>query len=209
VEAASECLAHICREGLSRTGLWLRRSAPPTNGDWALPVLSRIDPSAAIPIWRTRRLRLQGYPWDRVQVDLELLRLGDRQAIRAVVGFLQNPPSLENREAWFAGLALASAQELARLDYRPAAVILRRLRDRGYLSDPIVEVLIAQLIRDIGGLKRLTREPDTAPAALDALVRLEAVDALKEIAHDRSHPFRAEAKARLKHLRATRASSRH
>ena len=206
-ESASGCLAWIYREGLRGTGLWSHRSSPPGNGQWALAVLSRVDSHAAIPFWYERRMKLMDYPWDRVEVDLELLALNDRAAIDSVMGFLQNPPPLQTFEARFAGVARVGIQELACLDYRPASGLLRTFRGRGYVSDSMLDVYIAQLERDVGSLEKLARESDTAITALDALARIDATTALQRIARDQSHPFRSEAASRLKQRRTTTGGS--
>lgn len=196
-KSASSCLVWIYREGLRGTGLWTDRSTPPSNGQWVLAVLSRVDSAAAIPLWRERRTKVTGYPWDCIDIDLVLLALNDREAIGSVTGFLQNPPPLATYEARFAGVARAGVQELARLDYPPAIGLLRGFRGKGYLPDPILDVYIAQFGRDFGSLEKLARESDTATAALNALARIDATKSLQRIARDRSHPFRSEAKSLL------------
>jgi hypothetical protein len=205
--SASGCLIWIYREGMPGTGLWSQRSSPPRNGQWALAVLSRVDSQSAIPLWYERRMKLMAYPWDRIEVDLELLVLDDRASIEWVMGFLQSPPPLATYEARFAGVARVGVEQLARLDYRPATGLFRRFRGQGYVPDSILDVYIAQFQRDLGSLEKLARESDTGITALNALSRIDATSSLQKIARDRSHPFQSEAKSLLKQKGTTTSKS--
>ncbi len=168
-DAATECLERIVRRGLGGTGIWRGRSAPPNNGEWALPVLSRVNASAAIPFWRTRRNRLSEFPWDRITIDLQLVHLGDRSAISSVIGFLHNPPDLTMREDAFAAVSLQAIKELARVGYGPAHQLLQNFEKRGIVPADLYDVYSAWLRRDTERLQSLTRNPKTADEANEAL----------------------------------------
>ena len=127
-----------------------------------------------MPFWRSRRGKLQAYPWDRIEIDLQLVRLDDRTAISWVVGFLQNPPELATREEAFARIARDVFRELARIGYMPAFGLMTQFRERGVLPDPLAEVYDAWLRRDRERLDYLAGQLESAEAAIDALNHVDS-----------------------------------
>lgn len=150
-------------------------------------MIGEIDPILAIRLY-SMRVATASDRWERLDLRLKMLQLGDRGSTDAIIAILGevDPDSLRpgDRRAPTEGRVLEAIYTLVRYDDRDVLPVLKAVRrvvgaDRRYLG-----VWVAQLERDLPTLERFARDGSTWSFAFDSLARIGARDVLERLAAD-------------------------
>jgi hypothetical protein len=192
-KAVLPCLLAIYQHGVHGE-LWPGKGPEPTAGRWALPLIRRIDPRSAVPLYRDL-YQEASEPIARAQLAANLFALGEASFQAEVLSFLEAPPTVAPDHA----LELSEAQAhalaaIAEQNYRPALPTLQRMNLRENVKDRhVLAVYIAQLSGDVDAVEAAVSDGRVRDKALLALKRMGKEERLRAIAADPRNPAREAA----------------
>ena len=192
---AMPCLLHIYKHGLVETELWPLETPEPTDGAWVLTLISRIEPTTAVELYRARYTEFEGDPIERVRSAIALAGLGEQEYLEKLTEMLRNPPAVRTgKDSDLQGLLAETVEVIGQQHYKPALAVLQELAARGWTRNLRLPVYIAQLDGDVDVLQEFASVSGLSGTALRSLATLGRTDILEELATDPHYPYKKAAR---------------